>query len=244
MIPDEQLLKPSYCLVSGGKDSLVSAQVLSNHDCLLGCVALDTGIQTPDWKDFVRSICKKKCWGLEIYKTPYNYDSLVEKFGFPGPEQHSMFMNYLKGRGIRQFKKIHPGSLLASGVRQTESSRRALTTKQFGKFEGIGIIAPIYNWPTSQVWKFFQDSGFERAPAYSTLQISGDCLCGAFAGPNEREAMEFHYPTIWERIKSLEIKLKHRLKRNIWGWANRKKNGQQDLFMCFECGDAKDETIK
>jgi hypothetical protein len=42
---------PAYALVSGGKDSLSTAQVLAGADRLLGCVALSTGIGTPDWRD-------------------------------------------------------------------------------------------------------------------------------------------------------------------------------------------------
>src|SRR3990167_3504854 len=42
-----------YALVSGGKDSLSAAQILHESGKLSACVALETGISTPDWKDFV-----------------------------------------------------------------------------------------------------------------------------------------------------------------------------------------------
>ena len=51
-----------YALVSGGKDSLSTAQVLHEAGKLQGCVALDTGLSTPDWKPFVEKVCAERGW--------------------------------------------------------------------------------------------------------------------------------------------------------------------------------------
>jgi phosphoadenosine phosphosulfate reductase len=231
---------PCYALVSGGKDGLSAAKCLADCGKLKGCVALDTGISTPDWRDAVEDNCKHQGWSLEVYKTPCSYEALVEKYGFPGPSKHTWFMSYLKGRGVRQFKAVHPDAVLASGVRQTESARRALTTKPVGMFEGAMILAPIFDMPTAEVWKNFRAAGFVRAPAYSTLQISGDCLCGAFARETEPAALAHHYPNIWKRIEELQAKVKPlHPTRWQWGWGCQKarvKKGQ-DALVCVECGD-------
>lgn len=228
-----------FALVSGGKDSLTTAQVLDEAGKLAGCIAFETGISTPDWKEFVQKTCDERNWNLDFYRTPESYDALVIKYGFPGPSKHSWFMRYLKGRCIRQFRNQHPDGILASGVRQDESVKRAASTKPVGMWEGAPILAPIYDMTTDATWAFFRDRGFDRAPAYSTLQISGDCLCGAYARKDEPDAVRFHYPSIADRFDGLkeEIAIKHP-KRCDWGWGWEKPIKQKranENMICSEC---------
>ncbi len=233
-----------HALVSGGKDSLSTAQVLHDAGKLAGCVALETGLSTPDWKEFVMKTCDERGWKLEFYQTDYRYEQFVLKYGFPGPSKHSWIMRYLKGRCIRGFRKAHPDGILASGVRTGESDKRAGSTKPVGAWEGAPILAPIYDWTTDETWAYFRENGFERAPAYSTLQISGDCLCGAYARQDELEAVNFHYPAIGTYFRQLgeEIKLKHP-KRCEWGWAWKqpiKPKKKNEAMVCVECGGLPD----
>ena len=229
-----------YALVSGGKDSLTTAQVLHEAGKLTGCVVLDTGISTPDWKPFVEKTCADRGWPLEFYAAPPNaYDDFVLRYGFPGPSKHSWVMRVLKGRCIRQFRKVHPDGILASGVRVAESMKRAASTKAVGQWEGTPILAPIYDWTTDETWAFFRDRGFERAPGYSTLQISGDCLCGAYAREGEPEAVAFHYPQIWARFQMLgeAVKETHPT-RCTWacGWKHKiKPKSKGEAMVCVEC---------
>lgn len=229
-----------YALVSGGKDSLSTAQALDRAGKLEACVALETGLSTPDWKEFVARVCDERGWRLEFYRTTASYDELVVRYGFPGPSKHKWFMDYLKGRGIRAFRKAHPDGILASGVRSGESQRRLVNTTPVGMWENVPILAPIYQWTTDETWAYFREHGFERAPAYSTLQISGDCLCGAFAREDEEAAVRFHYPEIAARFDGLgeEIKTTHpkRCKWG-WGWMRERKKAKNESSLCVECGD-------
>ena len=222
-----------FSLYSGGKDSTACASYLDERGELAGVVALDTGISVPDWMPFIERTANERGWNLEVYKTPANYDDLVLKYGFPGPGLHGMFMNYLKGRCIRAFKKKHKGDVLASGVRQQESARRAIGTKEWSVFEGVKVWAPIFDWSTPDVWKYIRAKGFERSPAYQTLCISGDCLCGAFATKMERAAIGAFYPCVMDRLKALEAKVGHE-----WGWgANRRPRGVKVEVgpVCVDC---------
>lgn len=230
-------LEPCFALFSGGKDSFATAKHLQEHGLLRGCVALETGIAVPEWKPTLEGMCAKHGFDLRFYATTDSFERVVQKYGFPGPGQHGMFMNYLKGRAIRQFKKANKGAILASGVRMDESSRRALSTKQVSFFEGVKIFAPIYDWTTERVWEYVRSHGYERPHAYSTLQISGDCLCGAFAQKDERSAIKFWYPAMHERLLALEALLPSE-EKSTWGWGcdrKRKKKGAAKII-CVECG--------
>jgi 3'-phosphoadenosine 5'-phosphosulfate sulfotransferase (PAPS reductase)/FAD synthetase len=177
--------------------------VLAKAGRLEAVVAFDTGLSTPEWKQHVQETCEKRKWRLLFYKTDYAYEQFVLKYGFPGPARHDWIMRYLKGRCVRQFRKAHPDGILASGVRSDESQKRAGSTKPFGQWEGAPILAPIHDWSTAETWNYFIGEGFERSPAYSTLQISGDCLCGAYAREDEKAALEFHYPQIGSYFRDL-----------------------------------------
>jgi 3'-phosphoadenosine 5'-phosphosulfate sulfotransferase (PAPS reductase)/FAD synthetase len=229
-----------WALVSGGKDSLSNAQALDEAGRLYACIAIKTHLCTPDWEQFVIDTCNQRKWGLEIYEAePTAYEDYVQKYGFPGPSKHRQVMTELKGKVIRKFRRAWPKAILASGVRSDESTKRAATTKPVGFWEGAPILAPIYDWTTDETWAFFRDRGFERAPAYSTLQISGDCLCGAYAREDEFRAIEFHYPEVAGRLKALgeAVKEKHPT-RCQWGWGAKmpmKPKTSSEALVCVEC---------
>lgn len=223
----------AWALLSGGKDSVTLAHVLAAQGMLAGCVAFDTGIAVPDWRPFIERLCASQGWPLHIVGTLVRYDDLVRKSGFPGPGQHSTYMNWLKGRALRLFKKRSPDALLASGVRRGESQRRFGTVREWGVMDGVPIWAPLVEWTTEDVWTYVRAHDLPRAPAYTTLGISGDCLCGAFAEKNEREALADCYPAFFrDRIEPLERETGGR-----WG-CGRKARGRvtkSEQLICVEC---------
>ena len=223
----------TFALFSGGKDSITLVDNLAKQDMLIGCLSFDTGISIPEWRDFIESTCRKNCWPLTIIKTPINYDDLVLKFGFPGPGLHYLFMNYLKGRCLAQFRKENPGVLVASGVRKTESKRRFKNTKEWSIMEGCPIWAPLYNWTTEEVIKYVVDNKLQKSPCYYTIGISGDCLCGAFARENERQLIEEYYPELHVRLCNLEKRTNKK-----WGSNKQCKKGRKnksESIICVEC---------
>ena len=234
-----------YGLFSGGKDSSDVLKVLKDAKRLKGAIAFDTGIKTPEWLDHVGSQCDAHNIPLKIYKTPESFEAFVMKNGYPGPGWHGRIMNMLKGRAVRLFKKDHPDGVLASGVRSEESDRRTLNTKPVSIWENVPVMAPIFNWTTDETWSFFHESGFVRSPAYSTLQISGDCLCGAYACEGEREAMEFHYPEIGKFLRELGEAVKDKFpNRHEWGWGWKKplpkKRSVAEKVGCVDCALKRD----
>lgn len=224
---------PVYSLFSGGKDSFATAGVLKENGLLIACLMLDTGISVPGWKESAIAICKQQGWPYEIIPTPVRYEWFVWKYGFPGPGMHLEVMTYLKGRCIREFKKAHKGMALASGVRIAESSRRSFNTQPISLFEGVMVYAPIYDWSDAETWKYCKAHGYERPLAYSRLQVSGDCLCGAYAREHERDAIKVHYPEVHERICKLETNTPH----GKWGWGcdQERKLDPNQAVLCFDC---------
>ena len=235
-------IPPCYVLLSGGKDSWACAKWLQENNRLLGCIALATGISVPMWLVTLQSMCVKEGWNLEVFETSVKYEDLVRKYGFPGVSKHQWMVNYLKGRGVAQFKKTHPNAPLASGVRIGESGRRSLSALPISKWEGVFIYAPILYWSTAEVWTYVKARGYERPESYNKLGLSGDCLCGSFASEWERQALKVHYPTVDARLTILEQdpEVQAHKKRGCWGWSKQRQCRQKtglEALVCVECGD-------
>ena len=230
----------TWALVSGGKDSATTAHVLAARGDLEGCVFIDTGIAAPDVLSFVRVFCESNGWPLEVYRTPIAYEDLVLRYGFPGPAQHGIAMNSLKGRALRLFHKAHPEAIAASGVRTAESARRFRSARAESVMDGLKIIAPILDWSTNRVWEYVTTHGLPRSPVYGTLGISGDCLCGAFAEPIEATIIEHEYPAVAERLRELEGRVSE-IRRTRIRWGGKlgpgfcEKQSRMESFICAEC---------
>jgi 3'-phosphoadenosine 5'-phosphosulfate sulfotransferase (PAPS reductase)/FAD synthetase len=144
-------------------------------------------------------------------------------------------VNYLKGRAIRLFKRTHPGAILASGVRLGESRRRMGTAKPESRLEGMRCVAPILGWTTARVWDYIHANGIEISPAWWNLHISGDCLCGAFARPEEIYLIETFYPEVAARLRGLE---RERVGKPRCRWGNGEGFGKQtriEGLLCQGC---------
>lgn len=222
----------AYALVSGGKDSVTLAHILASKDMLAGVVAIDTGISIPEWRPFIEDLCREQGWPLTVIATSYRYEDLVRRYGFPGPGAHGIYMTYLKGRAIREFAKEGRGRLLASGVRIGESKRRFNSVREWNVIEGLPIWAPIWDWTTEEVWDYVRMHGLPRSPGYATLGISGDCLCGAFARPDERDILEQVYPDVFARLVALERETGLR-----WGCGSKARGvkSRAERVVCVEC---------
>ena len=254
-----------WVLFSGGKDSTAVAYYLQEQDKLEGILTLDTGINIPDYLDWVKMIAKKRKWKLHISRGGFNtgnekvksYEEFVKTYGFPKPGSHSWIMRVLKGRGLSKFKRLHKGQgnlnpkqppFIASGARQKESKRRMglgnLKTKveEYGEFEHLKCWNPIYDWDSKTVWKFLKQYDLEVSPSYKTLHLSGDCLCGAFSKVEETSIIEMFYPELANRLKNLEDEIKGdpKIPQNCKYWGYQKGQGfsvKYDKLDSFLCNE-------
>src|SRR5437899_10365732 len=95
---------------------------------------------------------------------------------------------------------ITTAHVLASGARRYESKRRWRNAKRWSVWEGVPIHAAIRDWRTERVWQYVHDNKLPLSPAYKALRISGDCLCGAFAKPEELPMLSSFYPAEYQGL--------------------------------------------
>lgn len=201
--------KARVCLFSGGNDSLAVAHRCRDFYDLL--VWVNTGTAVPGVEEFVREAADWLGKPLDIYEAaPGEYRRIVlggedergvvkQPLGFPGPMQHTRCYVNLKERCIEAMvRTLKDGDrkarvLALTGIRRSESARRkgrADITKR-----GALIFAnPIIDWSHSDLHRYRADHDFIESDVAALLHRSGECNCGAYAAPGEREMLRDLWP--------------------------------------------------
>lgn len=166
--------------------------------------------------------------------------------GFPGPNRHARMYQRLKLRAIEQMQRelvagrgrTHRVAFIA-GRRRDESRNRADVPEHERKGSRVWL-SPMVHWtkldlntyrmrhatdPETGVCKSCGCSGIPRNSASDLIHMSGECLCGSYAGIGEREQLEQWFWEDLALIRELEAELRkpewafipeH---RKTWGWA-------------------------
>jgi len=209
-----------WALFSGGDDSLATALVTARTSRFRGCLHIDTGIGIPETQQFVRETCARQGWPLKIYKTPQSYEDLAVRYGFPGPAAHFRMYIRLKERAlnafIREYKTFrHDRLVLSTGARQQESTRRMGHVQPVQR-DGVKVwVNAIASWSKADCLDTIGQT--PRNPVVELLHMSGECLCGCFAKPDELKEIALWFPHVGERIRALECRVKEAGHDGVWG---------------------------
>jgi 3'-phosphoadenosine 5'-phosphosulfate sulfotransferase (PAPS reductase)/FAD synthetase len=93
--------------------------------------------------------------------------------------------------------------VFVAGRRRGESRRRA-RIPAYEQRGSVIWVSPIINWTAADVANYLTRHNLDRCDASAFLHMSGECLCGAFAGPGELEQITTWFPDMAEQIKALE----------------------------------------
>lgn len=245
-------------LYSGGNDSTVLAHMF--RDVATHAVHANTGIGIEATRQFVRDTCA--AWGLPLIEKhpPVSYRDLVLERGFPGPGQHFKMYQRLKERCLRDVRRdlisnsYRQRLVFLAGRRAEESDRRAMRASAgelvpIETIDSIVWVSPLHEWTKLDLNAYrrrFPDC--PRNEVSDHLHMSGECLCGSFAKPDELDMIGFFYPEVREEIERLqrEVTLAGNapLERCRWGWgAHRDRAGARSGPMCSSCAVPTDEQV-
>lgn len=225
-----------WSMLSGGDDSLATAIVTSQSLGFRGCVHLDTGIGVQETREFVVETCKRQGWPLKVYRAKdygQDYEALAMQYGFPGPAAHWQMYVRLKERALRAFIREHKTKhrdrlILSTGARLTESDRR-MGHVQTVRREGVKVwVNPIDTWTKADCHDLIAAAGVPRNPVVELLHMSGECLCGCFAKPNELNEIALWYPQTAAHIRAIEAKVAAVHPRAcVWGQRPKRERKRQ-----------------
>jgi 3'-phosphoadenosine 5'-phosphosulfate sulfotransferase (PAPS reductase)/FAD synthetase len=189
-------------MFSGGKDSQVLAHIMRERTDYYGHA--NTGIGIEDTRRYVRAV--SKLWGVPlIERSPRpgrTYEEYVLTQGFPGPGRHGHIFNRIKGDCFAQIKDavveypFRQRVLFVAGRRFTESARReARKIPVWERNRSIAWVSPLRGWTAADLAAYrrrFPD--IPRNHIADEIDMSGECLCGAFAQPGELERLRAYPP--------------------------------------------------
>ena len=202
------------CLFSGGHDSCVLAHRCRDYYDELAFI--DTGTAVPGVREFVESYAAWIGKPLRVLHADDAYRRMVlgghtltngktaPANGFPGPAQHGMAYINLKERQLdrlkRELKQGHPRNsrvLFLAGVRRAESARRA--TRPPITRSGATVFAnPLIDWTAIQMRQYRTEHQLPESDVLALIHRSGECNCGAYAAPGEREMLQSLWPEWFE----------------------------------------------
>lgn len=218
--------KSRVCLFSGGNDSLAVAHRCRDHYDTL--VWIDTGTAVPGVAEFVERAAAWLEKPLEVYPAADGeYQRIVlggvdhrgvekQPLGFPGPMQHTRCYVNLKERAIETMRNLHKGEdpkarvLALTGIRRAESQRRRARA-DITKRGALIFANPLIDWATPDLHRYREKHDFIESDVAALLHRSGECNCGAYAAPGEREMLKSLWPEWFEQtIGTLEREAEER----------------------------------
>lgn len=176
--------------------------------------------------------------------------------GFPGPAMHYLMYQRLKERAFRQVRRelvTRPRRqrlIVLAGRRAQESSRRSARAlgdadgKQILPVEREGSViwaSPLLEWSALDINAYRRAyPDVPRNEVSDLLHMSGECLCGAFAGPGELDEIAEWFPDAAAAIRQLEkevgaAELPVPAERCRWGWGAYRERPSQSGRMCSSC---------
>lgn len=184
---------------SGGTDSYAIAKFALSKGLAHGVVYCDTGSGLATNLSYVRKVCEKHNWPLLIVPPRHCYEFPALRYGFPGPDFHSIWFNLCKGSGWGKLSSHIDNSLkLFTGVRKHESQTRIRTVTDEVDYETSNFrgwyISPFWDWQDSEIDQYLEAHGLTQNPVYENISRSGDCYCLAYAGRDELLQLAKHYP--------------------------------------------------
>lgn len=243
----DKTLAARCILYSGGNDSTVLAHLLRKEST--HAIHCNTTIGIEETREFVRDTCAG--WGLPLIEetAPVSYRDLVLEQGFPGPGMHWKMYQRLKERPLRQARRrlVTDRSqrvLFIAGRRRLESDRRA--DIPLHERDGSTIwVSPLAMWSKLDLntYRLMQADAGDPVPVNRVsdlIHMSGECLCGAFAKPDELSEIGEWFPEVREEIEDIQREATsagYEEPLNRWGHGTgvRSKSGR----MCSSC-DAND----
>jgi len=233
-----------FALFSGGNDSGVMTHAVWMAGLIDAAVHINTGTGIPQTRTFVGDFCERYAIPLLEYHPPISYRDLVLKYGFPGPGAHGFMYNYLKERCVDQLVREHKSHsrsriMLITGVRLSESKRRmghVVPIAQFKRRPCSIWVAPLLDWTKDDLAAYRAAHGVPESEVAALLHMSGECLCGAFAHPDEIKDLEAFYPETAARIHSLEVEVAAVGKHAVWGTApGKERRRAAPGILCSDC---------
>lgn len=165
-------------------------------------------------------------------------------FPGPGPQPHNVMYTRLKDQPLQAFRRRHVGRdgarrkiMYIGGMRWAESDKRFRTAQEIDPDGGIVWVSALVHWTNAhmreyrsryrcqkvhrhQPHRMCDDQALPLNEVTAHLHMSGDCKCGAYAKPDEKDEIGFFYPDDKRQISHWERTVRDaNIPACVWGQA-------------------------
>jgi 3'-phosphoadenosine 5'-phosphosulfate sulfotransferase (PAPS reductase)/FAD synthetase len=199
-----------FALFSGGNDSLALLHWAKHHTSLTAAVHIDTGTALPGVREHAEEMCSRLEVPLIVYETPPTvYEEMVRKHGLPGPGAHLYPYALLKERQLDALKRDFRNGpkdrlMMLMGARRHESVRRMGNSRDISRDGTAVFVNPLIDWTNLDTRRYRKAHDLPLSETAAICHRSGECNCGAFAKPDERDELAYWFPDWWERMAWME----------------------------------------
>lgn len=247
-------------MFSGGNDSTTVVHMHRSELTHVGMANTLVGIEQT--RQYVRDAAAAMNLPLVEKSSPRwedSYEAHVLDHGFPGRGKHPLIYQRIKQRAFRAIRShvlTEQGLtgrsgrvVLVMGRRRTESEKRA-DVPELERDGSMVYASTIVNWTKLDLNTYRLMAGdVPRNQVSDLVHMSGECLCGCYAKPGERDMISQFYPEPFTGvIDRLQDAIRDRDDipgyAKTWGWsadpvlndASRVKSRRRPAgFMCETC---------
>lgn len=199
-----------FAMFSGGNDSLALLHWAKHHAPLTAAVFIDTGTALPGTREHAEASAAKLDVPLIVLETPTTtYEAMVKKHGLPGPGAHLYPLSMLKERRMRDLRREYKQHakdrvMLLMGARRHESIRRMGNSREVTRNGATVFVNPLIDWTNLDTHRYRREHGLPLSETAAICGRSGECNCGAFAGPSERRELKQWFPDWFQWVEWME----------------------------------------
>lgn len=211
-----------FALYSGGHDSLIALQAAKTFCKVDAAVHINTTIGIEETRKHVRT--STPALGLPLLELfpPVSFRDICLQHGMPGPGAHLYCYTRLKERCIEKLVREHKRKhfdriMLITGVRRHESRRRMGNVEDISRSGAQLWVAPCIEFTTDDKESYIDQEDLPRNPVVEAIGMSGECMCGTFAGPNELGIVAEHFPATAGEIDEIQQACAERGVHAVWG---------------------------
>ena len=184
--------KPYHVALSGGKDSIVSLDLVRSAGVRFQIYTYRTSFDFPEIIDFLNHNYPE----ATVIRPPRTIYSIIEQYGFPSQRRRKCCY-FLKERN-------GTGRTVITGIRAAESENRAkrhvyeVSTIRKSKF----FLHPIHAWSDDNVWEYINHRGLIVPDMYYTGSTRVGCMFCPMSRPDSTSQSIQNYPKHYQALLS------------------------------------------
>lgn len=166
---------------SGGKDSVVTLDLVQKSGVKYQAYYSATGIDPPELVKFIRENYPNVIWKHPNYKGHKSFFGMIPLCGFP-----TKFARWCCDELKKYPTKDIPLNHRIMGIRAEESSRRAKRPNP-SRLNKWWIYKPIFSWLEWEVWEYIESNGLPYCSLYDEgFSRLGCVICPFLCNPRSK----------------------------------------------------------